>query len=346
MIDFHKKYQSFTQASDKCDVFIEDGRKLLSEVDKSVTDVKAKLNVLQINSDENLAKRMAEKEDDSNAKRITVLEKAVAEHAVKIDDGEQYGRRETVEFHNIPCESVPGRRENCYNIVINFLRYHYNLHLNKRDISVCHRQIIPSEKRRLGRSYIPPIYCKFLNRYFAQEILDRRSCLKGHKNTFGQPIFVSENLTFAKRVLWDSVNAKLDSYKHKYINNWKIFAKKDHGNRPVHVTSDQVLDKLVSDAASTPTPVNPVQENPPPIENPPPESAPQSTQEHSETMITQQPSTSEGLANQGYNANWGRNRYPARYYQSHNSYENRPNVGMAGRRLRNVHFNNYRSPAF
>ena len=142
-------------------------------------------------------------------------------------------------------ENKPGLPEDCYDIVIGFLQQHYGMRLGKRDISVCHRQIIPSDRRKYGRNYIAPIYCKFVNRFNAQYILDDRNCLRNCKNKFGQPLYVKENLTYKNKLIWDSAQSDLGSYQFKYIKNWKIFVKKDPGAKPIQIRDSGDLAGLI-----------------------------------------------------------------------------------------------------
>lgn len=141
-------------------------------------------------------------------------------------------------------ESTLNRPEYTYSIILNYHRIHFGMHLVVKDISVCHRQTIPSEKKKQGKNYIPPIYCKFLNRSVALHILQSwKRCLRNERNVYGQPLEVRHNLTPANRILWDDIQSKLVSYKYKFISNWKIFVKKERNSRPATLLQTKCLTK-------------------------------------------------------------------------------------------------------
>merc|ERR1712154_99119 len=94
-----------------------------------------------------------------------------------------------------------------------FLNYHLGMRLTEQDISVCHRQVIPEDRKKEGRSYIAPIYCKLLRRKDARDILDRRHKLAGAKNRFGEYYGIRENLTLYRRKLYERVEKELTSFK-------------------------------------------------------------------------------------------------------------------------------------
>ena len=227
----------------------------LTALTQDVKKLSKQLDALQVNTDENVAVDLHNggKTDPLVNQRLSAMEHQVAINTGDIANGKQYTRREIIEIHNIPYENMNGT-EPIYNMIINFLRIHFGLLLTKRDISVCHRQVIPPNKKRLGKQYIAPIYCKFLNRHIIIDILARRKmCLKNVKNIYGQPIEVKHNLTLENRALWNDVHSMLADYKFKYINNWKIFVKKDARSPPIHVTSYKTLKTLSGNEKCSPS---------------------------------------------------------------------------------------------
>ena len=116
---------------------------------------------------------------------ISSLKWQVEQNYTLIDKLEQYSRREILEFLNIPLKKYydpRGGPENPFDVIIRFLSHYLGIKISKRDISICHRQTIPSDKKKAGKHYIPPIYCRFLNRSLVQEILLRKHLLKGKRN--------------------------------------------------------------------------------------------------------------------------------------------------------------------
>lgn len=238
--NFKSQHAKFIENVESIDSLTKDLTALASEM----ANIQAQITTLQADTDENLAKVMLEKANCNE--RLSAVESKASKNSTDIASDRQYTRRETIEFHNIPIESTYYHPECTYEIIINFLKIHFDIHLTMRDISVCHRQVIPTEKKKAGRKYIPPIYCKFLNRSIALHILkDRKHCLKNARNAYGQPLEVKHNLTPENRLIWEDVQNNLPGYKIRYISNWKIFVKKDSMSKPIHVASEKVLHNLI-----------------------------------------------------------------------------------------------------
>ena len=79
---------------------------------------------------------------------------------IQLDSLEQYNRQYIVNFEKIVNRGTRKRPEDATQLIINFLRVSLGINITNRDISICHRQDIPSERQRLGRKFIAPIYCK------------------------------------------------------------------------------------------------------------------------------------------------------------------------------------------
>ena len=257
--DFDSKYRKYLENQDKTETKISgietDYNALKNDyvaLQKDIVAVQAQLNTFQHNFDEQLANEMQKNESAETPVSIVdflELKKQVAKNVVDIDRGQQYTGLEIIEFWNIPLENTRWQNEDCYQIIINFLRIHFGMNISRQDISICHRQPIPSERKKLGNKFIPPIYCKFLHRTIAHKILKKRNCLDGTRNKFGQPYFIKENLTPSKRLLWDSVQTNLASFEHKYIQNGKIFVKRNQQSRPFLISSENDVKDLIGEKA-------------------------------------------------------------------------------------------------
>ena len=229
--DFITKYENFLDMNRKLSVDMKTVTQSIAHVQDNIKNAEKLLSDLQINTDEGLARRLHEEDKHSSipknnvTRQIESLQREASELKIKVDSIEQQGRKETLEIHGIPVEGSI-KQEDCYQVVLGFLAYHFNIRLQKLDISVCHRQTIPSEKKRLGRQYIPLIYCKFVNRFRARDIVKKYNQLKNPLNKFGKPFKVCENLSFERREIWESVLDNLESYPIKWVDNGKIFLKK------------------------------------------------------------------------------------------------------------------------
>ena len=110
--------------------------------------LKKQLTNLQLNSDERLARDMQDTAIGCPQGSIIpshALAEQIKQIKIELDKQEQYGRREILNFLEIPLEGTRNHPENTTIMIINFLRRHFNLHITYRDISVSHRTIIPSD---------------------------------------------------------------------------------------------------------------------------------------------------------------------------------------------------------
>ena len=181
--------------------------------------------------------------------KIKCLEMVCEELARAVDKLEQYSRLETPEFHGIPPPSARNLyrngRENTSETIVDFCRYHLNIEINKYDISISHRMPIQEEKRKYGEEYIPPIYCRFVNRSVAMLCMERKHLLKDAHNNRNGKYVIKQNLTLQRRLLRDRAEEKLHSYKFKWVKNGTVWVRKERNSKPIKVVSDEVLDDLI-----------------------------------------------------------------------------------------------------
>ena len=176
---------------------VEENTRLLAKVEESrqasynedrVAAVEKKLKTkLSEQVDSELAKRLQKEEETKEIAQNFQAVKEEFEHVHElIDNIEAQGRKDVLQLLRIPYEGDRHRRENTTKVVLGFLQYHLGIRLREQDISVCHRQDIPDERKKMGRRYIPPIYCKLVQRSVARYILDRWQDLgRGKKSVWG-----------------------------------------------------------------------------------------------------------------------------------------------------------------
>lgn len=216
-----------------------------TETNLEITSLKGQIEILdeqcreiQKGLDERVALSIQESEQNNN--RFEKIENNLTDLKEKHDSTEQQGRKETVEFHNIPPIPESWGQENTDNVIIHFCEKHLKLRITTKDISVSHRQIHPEQQQKQGDSYIPPIYCKFVSRRLAKACMDRRHLIKDLRNNRNQNIFMMENLTFSRRILWERVKDE-SSFQYKWIKNGKIFVRKFENSRSLLILTEKHL---------------------------------------------------------------------------------------------------------
>ena len=154
------------------------------------------------------------------------------------DAQEQYTRLEILVLDGIQYQWYRGK-EDVYGSVISFFRKYLGINVSLRDISICHRQFNPRDKKRMGKNYIESIYVKFLNRSLVKTILKKRYLLKNF------PQFrITENLTLNRRIIHERVQQELVSYPISWVSNGNIFVKK-RGGQPTMVNTVSRLEELL-----------------------------------------------------------------------------------------------------
>ena len=246
ILKFEKKLEELNPKLDKLDTLTENGG--LYDGVKSMQDELSKK--LQEAADHVLAKNIADEADHPVPTNLLLktqldeIQRQIKHQRTLIDNLEQYGRLNILQLKKIPVEDRNGK-EDTTKVALGFLGYHLNLHLDEKEISVCHRTINPEEKRKAGKNYIPTIYIKFVRRSVAQDVLKKRYRLRNAKNRFGQPYSITENLTLCRRKLYDRAEKELHSFTYGWIKNGNIFVKKSRDSRPIKITSEEKLQELL-----------------------------------------------------------------------------------------------------
>ena len=207
MENFDSKYKIFLENSDKIHTALES----IDRLKTNCTELGDTVTKVQTTSDEMFARIMQNEECQPSATladvkgRLSTVEKMVEKCQTDIEDQNQRGRLGTIELHKIPHEGSRDCPEDPYAIAINFIKIHFDIHVDLMDISVCHRQVIPTDKQRLGKHYIAPIYCKFVNRSLATRIMKKKHLLNNVRNIFNEKMSIKENLTYERRILLETV---------------------------------------------------------------------------------------------------------------------------------------------
>ena len=194
---------------------------------------------------DNLHKENVMMEKNCKADKINTLEERLSSLEIKVDDDQQYNRNQILELKGIPKQGNHLRKENCYEIVKNFCSFYLNVTVRTYDISIAHRQYNPEEKKKHGKDYIPSIYVKFVNRFLAEEIYNRRYRLKDFRNKLGGRFYVEKNMTMKRKQLWESVEKNLVSYQFKWTRNGDVFVRRNKTSRRIKIVSAKMLDDLI-----------------------------------------------------------------------------------------------------
>lgn len=174
------------------------------------------------------------------------LQKSVSDQQKWLNDLEQYGRRECLEFRGIPHTST----EDTCDLVVNVASL-IGVDITRSDISTSHR--IGS---KTNTSKFPPsIIAKFVCRDVRDEIYHARGRLRNFTTkdlNLGRHaesnIYISESLTERNKALFKS-SLKLRkelNYRFIWTKYGKIFLRKDEHSAPVAISSEIDLARLSS----------------------------------------------------------------------------------------------------
>ena len=167
----------------------EQNKKLYLKVKESEEIIRSKDELLaqkndQISKLESDVELLAQKNDqisklESDVKTLT---KSTSKLTDKLDDLEQYGRRNSVRMYNINCASY---NNNCLDAVVDVLQNKLKVSVGSNDIDRCH----PVGKQNING--LKPIIVKFKTYNAKREVYSSRSNLKGNPDK----IFITEDLT-------------------------------------------------------------------------------------------------------------------------------------------------------
>lgn len=174
----------------------------------------------------------------------TNLKKKVCELEDRIDDMEQYSRRNCLEMQGIPEEDG----ENVLNIVKDVGRA-LSMEITDSMIDTCHR--LGQKKEGKGPR---GIIVKFVRRLDREVLLKKRRDKKRDFSTrhlnlatpTDNPVFLNESLSpTRRRLLWQARVAKQDrGYKYIWLRNGNILLRKEEGSPVISIKTLADLEKL------------------------------------------------------------------------------------------------------
>ena len=269
--DFVDKYSKFNKINDKIETTNESLSIEIDSVKADIVELEAGLRQIRLNADENLAKIVQESQSPSTESTTKPLQQRVQgtelqceQLSVQYDELDAYNRQYIAELHNIVRRGNRRHPERTTDVVIEFLWKFLGMRISSRDISICHRQDIPSLRKKMGRNYIMPIYCKFLNRTVVHEMMRRRHLLKNARNEYNMPYTIHENLTPNRRLLWDSVQKNLGHFRFRWVKRGKIYVRERANSAVIQVISERVLTDLITKKTQVEaSPQGPTRNDPP-----------------------------------------------------------------------------------
>lgn len=197
-----------------------------SLVSKQNDDMKALLEVVNSLSTENAELKC----------KVCMLE-------TRVEDLEQYSRRDTFEIHGVPVEKGEQVVE-----VVKLVGRALDLSIDDNMISACHRL-----RSRDGTGKPPGIIVKMVRRLDAEAVLQRRRVKRnfsthhlGQTGSHGVPIYINESLCPGRRRILNAARElkKEKQYTYLWIRGGKILMRKAD-QAPVKVITTQAdLDKL------------------------------------------------------------------------------------------------------
>ena len=175
----------------------------LFEKDKENVSLKKKIGELQSNIDSRKAE--IEEPKAENSKLQVQIEKSAEAANGKINDLEQYGRRNNLTINGLPelfgDETAEMTREKVIDKLNSVIA---DLNLRREDIDIVHR--LGSKQNRKGRVTTVParqVIIKFNSRIKRNKVLKNRKLFKG------TDIFVNENLTQINQLALACVRRKM-----------------------------------------------------------------------------------------------------------------------------------------
>ena len=181
------------------------------------------------------------------------LQNEVKIHKDKLDEAEQYGWRECLEFRGVPV-SV---NEDTSEIIANIASL-LDLDIRRDDISISHR--IKPKNPASNNNSPPPIIAKFIRREERDEFYQARKRLKDYstKDLEGvgrlgdNKIYISESLTRKNKELFNEALKLKKEFHFKFIWTFygRIFLRKDERSPSLVISSQKDLEILKNKCSS------------------------------------------------------------------------------------------------
>ena len=185
----------------------------------------------------------------------TNLEIREAKGEGKIDENEQYDRRQNLEIAEIPSKTG----ENTNKIVQEVAKL-MKINLSEDQISTSHRLPVSqrskwdnTESKKRQKASSPPIIVRFLSREVRNSLYSNRKLLReaNLKKFFVQgttEIYLNENLTrIRKNLLWKAKQrAKANGYQYVWTNNGRINVRLSKDNEVIIISNEKDLDLIKS----------------------------------------------------------------------------------------------------
>ncbi|XP_039278707.1 uncharacterized protein LOC120350214 [Nilaparvata lugens] len=239
----------------KSTVTYDDIFKLVNELKEDIKRVETSLGTSLNSCHEELAetKKIVQDQKEEITKLVETinelrgenngLRKQISDLQLRVDEAEQYSRRNTIEIHGVPVQ----KGENVVTIVKDIGRS-LGFPVNDSMIDACHRL-----RSKVGSGRHPGIIVRMVRRLDAEELLQKRR-VKRNFNTHdigltakpAEPVYLNECLSPARRTLFSAARKVKNekNYSYLWVRGGKIFLRKEQGLSVITVTKMEDLEKL------------------------------------------------------------------------------------------------------
>lgn len=233
---------------------LEDIMKKLLEIEKNNSQMEVSFNLSYESMNEKIEDNTGavKKQTEEMSKCLKTINDLMTENKMlkekindlenRLDEQEQYSRRNTIEIYGIPQD----KNEDVVQIVKEVGKV-LDFEITKPMIDACHRM-----GRRPGHNSAPAgIVVRFVSRLDKEELLRRRrvkSNLSTRHMNLGvdQPVYINEALTPARRKLMAAARQvrREKSIKFLWVRNGKIFMRKEESAPVIHISCQADLNKV------------------------------------------------------------------------------------------------------
>ena len=196
----------------------------VNEIKNSQEFICKKYDSLKVDHDKlSLINQVQEKETATLKSQATELKEQRVKESVKLDDIEQYGRRQNIEIVGVPMHDGEDT-----NAIVREVGNLLNVEVLPCHMSISHRLPVKPKNKTPN----PSIIARFVNRDIRNKLYANRKLLRSidlskFSITGTEKIYVNENLTqLRKKLFWQTkVKAKKMNYKYYWSMNNNIYIK-------------------------------------------------------------------------------------------------------------------------
>ncbi|XP_061726987.1 uncharacterized protein LOC133532388 [Cydia pomonella] len=257
--DLTQQFQDFRhELNESFKNYFADLRKDLCGIRTEISDLKSTTE--QLLREQSVLKAEVNDIKTSNhatTNKINTLEKDLCEakNTITSLSSDLLIKEQQCRINNLEISGIPFSKGENLDVIIRSIATKVGLTLTPTDIDHIHRvqRFMPKNTTANGFTMPPNVIVKFTQRRRKNEIIAAVRARRGLTTTdlgmdgASKPVFVNDHLAPHNKLLYKSVRelGRERNYKYIWLNDCKIFMRKNDNSKSIHISSENDLKKIV-----------------------------------------------------------------------------------------------------